>query len=263
MRIEKHFQSKLFFFLLFAILLNILDRADKIPETVRKFGSKLFYPIQYTSNLPHQILSLIRSYKEVITENLDLRAEILELSAQKSREKAREFQNREIDALLSRIKKDEKQNFKIARLLAVPRDLSRDILLLNIGENRKVFKGEVAIDRFGVMGQIIAVTSRTSSLMMISDLSSYVPVVNKRNGARGIVAGLGFGKNLELRYYGESDSFKLGDNLVTSGLGSIYPAGYSVGTILKKKEKKDPVEILVQPTAKLYLSSALILLAKN
>ena len=78
------------------------------------------------------------------------------------------------------------------------------------------------------MGQVISVTGGTSTVLLLTDPDHAVPVTVARNGVRLIVYGRG--DALELRDIPLS-SVEVGDEIVTSGLGGRFPAGFPVGTI--------------------------------
>ncbi len=92
-----------------------------------------------------------------------------------------------------------------------------------------------AITPDGLVGRTLDATPRTADVLLISDPSCRVPVLLPRTGAFGIMAGRGqaptgavycridfINKNLEIRP---------GDEVVTSGLGGIFPRGLLVGSI--------------------------------
>ena len=81
----------------------------------------------------------------------------------------------------------------------------------------------------GLMGQVISVTGGTSTVLLLTDPDHAVPVTVARNGVRLIVYGRG--DTLELRDIPLSAGVEVGDEIVTSGLGGRFPAGFPVGTI--------------------------------
>ena len=52
-----------------------------------------------------------------------------------------------------------------------------------------------------------------------------------RNGVRAIAEGIGRLDSLELRHVAATTDIKVGDLLVTSGLGQRFPAGYPVAVV--------------------------------
>jgi rod shape-determining protein MreC len=85
------------------------------------------------------------------------------------------------------------------------------------------------IDAGGLLGQIIAVTPTTATVLLLTDPDHAVPVAVARSGVR--LVAYGRGDRLEIANVPLSSDVKVGDSLVTSGLGGRFPAGFPVGTI--------------------------------
>jgi rod shape-determining protein MreC len=85
------------------------------------------------------------------------------------------------------------------------------------------------IDAGGLMGQVIATTGSNATVLLLTDPDHAVPVTVARNGVRLIVYGRG--DTLELRDIPLSAGVEVGDEIVTSGLGGRFPAGFPVGKI--------------------------------
>ena len=102
-------------------------------------------------------------------------------------------------------------------------------LVLDAGSREGVHVGQAVIDAGGLMGQVISVTGGTSTVLLLTDPDHAVPVTVARNGVRLIVYGRG--DTLELRDIPLSAGVEVGDEIVTSGLGGRFPAGFPVGTI--------------------------------
>lgn len=97
------------------------------------------------------------------------------------------------------------------------------------------------------MGQVINVGPITSRVLLISDQSHSVPVQVVRSNLRLIAQGTGVTKQLELMHVQETADIKVGDLLVSSGLGSRFPVGYPVGRV--NNISHDPGEPFVTATA--------------
>ena len=81
------------------------------------------------------------------------------------------------------------------------------------------------------MGQIVEVLPNTSVAMLITDPTHAIPVVVERTGLRTIAYGSGAIDRLELPNIPISADVQVGDQLLTSGLGGRFPAGFPVGEI--------------------------------
>jgi rod shape-determining protein MreC len=89
----------------------------------------------------------------------------------------------------------------------------------------------------GVVGQVIKVSANSSRVLLITDHASAIAAVVQRSRARGVVRGAGGGR-LTLEFSIKEDDVKVGDQVLTSGIGGIFPKGVPIGevTMVKKGE---------------------------
>jgi len=151
---------------------------------------------------------------------------------------------------------------QLARLIDVQLGPTRDRVMLNVGANEGVHVGQTVIDSHGVMGQIIETLPHASVAMLVIDPDHAVPVTVARTGLRGIAHGTGDTAQLVVPNLPLSSDVKAGDQLVTSGLGGRFPAGFPVGTVaqLKRDASGMFMEALVKPAAELERSGEVLLL---
>lgn len=150
----------------------------------------------------------------------------------------------------------------IAEIIGVDTDPFRHIILVNKGEDAGAYVGQPILDARGLMGQIIEVGPSTSRAMLLADREHAIPVRIARNGVRAIVTGSGEIDRLRLQYVPESADVKVGDVLLSSGLGLRYPAGYPVGVVTRvgKSGTSEFAEIDARPAAELDRSRHVLLL---
>jgi rod shape-determining protein MreC len=70
-----------------------------------------------------------------------------------------------------------------------------------------------------------------SEVTLVTDKSQFVPVQNARNGLRAVIGGTGSDGALELRFVPVQADYQNGDELVTSGIDGVYPAGLPVAQV--------------------------------
>ena len=78
---------------------------------------------------------------------------------------------------------------------------------------------------------------------------------------RSVAIGRGLGKPLQLEHLPHNSDVRVGDLLVTSGLGGRFPVGYPVGTVgsIKHPPGKTFSDITVKPAANLETSREVLL----
>lgn len=86
----------------------------------------------------------------------------------------------------------------------------------------------------GLVGQIIEASSRSSIVLLLTDSTSSVGAQALGRGAAGKI-GLCQGDRsgrLRLTYLGADADVRPGDQVVTSGLGGVFPKGIPLGTVV-------------------------------
>nr|MCH1933070.1 rod shape-determining protein MreC [Shewanella shenzhenensis] len=81
-------------------------------------------------------------------------------------------------------------------------------------------------------GQVVQVSEVTSRVLFLYDVSHGLPVRITPNDVRLVANGTGELDQIELRYVAKSTDIKVGDLLVTSGLGNRFPEGYPVARVI-------------------------------
>lgn len=250
---------------LLAITLMILDKRVTAISQVRAALSMPLAPLQYAVSWPIQMFDKIRdtmsTHDALVKENLDLKATQLRLKAQVQRLLAIELENNQLKALM-RSSSQVQGKILIAQLLAVATDPFTNQVVLDKGSRDNVYVGQPVLDANGVMGQVIQVGPLTSRVLLINDAHSGVPVQIARNGIRAIVVGDAYSGKLRLMNIQQTADVKVGDVLITSGLGEYYPEGYPVGRV--NSVVKDPglqfATITVDPAAHLDRSRGVLLI---
>ena len=237
-------------------------------ESLRSTLSVLVYPMQYVVNLPVRFVRWTRESLDtrasLLEDNQRLRIEQLLLSSRLQKYEVLEMENRRLRKLLeSSFKLSER--VLIAELLDVDLQPFSHTVLINKGQREGVYDGQPIVDADGIMGQIVHVGPFSSTVLLITDLSHAIPVQINRNGLRGIAVGTGRYHSLQLEYLSNNADIRKGDLIISSGLGSHFPAGYPVGVVTDIK--LDPAEpfakVLIAPSAKLEQSREVLLLWPN
>jgi rod shape-determining protein MreC len=126
-------------------------------------------------------------------------------------------------------------------------------VLVDKGARDGVFKGQAVLDAEGIFGQVSQVHAETAEVILISDAEHAIPVQSNRSGLRTIAVGTGDSDQLSLPFVtGESD-LKVGDLLISTGIGGVFPRGYPVAEVTRVERTPAATFALVdaRPTAKL------------
>ena len=123
----------------------------------------------------------------------------------------------------------------MAGIVDIDLDPFRQRLVLDAGAKDGVQVGQALIDSGGVMGQVVEAQPHRSVALLITDPDHAVPVQIARSGLRTIAFGTGRSDRLLLPNIPQSADVKVGDVLITSGIGGRFPAGFPVATITRLK----------------------------
>jgi rod shape-determining protein MreC len=105
-----------------------------------------------------------------------------------------------------------------------------DTMILDAGRNEGIKPGEAVVDARGMIGRIYLVGQHTSWVILLTDLSSRIPVAVEPGHIQAILAGdNSSAPGLDLSKQGIV--LKEGQQIVTSGDGGLLPAGLPVGTV--------------------------------
>ena len=239
------------------------NRGDTRLQPVREWTSRLLQPLIWLTNLPRATVDLgehFRSREDLLAENQSLHQKQLELEGRVMRMEALEAENERIRELLSSAASLQTRVL-IAEVLEVSQSAYNNQIWLNKGERDGVYKGQALVDANGIMGQVIQVNPANCVALLITDPDSGTPVEVNRTGLQTVAQGMGESGKLILKWLPSNADIKVGDLLVTSGLGGRFPAGYPVGKVaeLRQPAGEPFMEGIAYPTAKLNQSRQVLL----
>jgi rod shape-determining protein MreC len=145
-----------------------------------------------------------------------------------------------------RVGETEEENARLRRLLALQQRLplvtiageviGREwgwarSLTVNRGRGDRVVRMTPAIAPDGLVGRVVEVRSASSVVQLISDPSSTIGATVQRTRANGIVEGESRGTTRFKYMARDGAGIRVGDLVVTSGLGGVFPKGIPIGRV--------------------------------
>jgi rod shape-determining protein MreC len=125
-----------------------------------------------------------------------------------------------------------------ARVVGQDASAWSNALLLDRGRSAEVRSGMPVLVDQGLVGLVNATTPHAARAMLVLDRRSAVDAMIQRSRARGLVRGLG-GDELEFVFMVRGDDVQVGDEVITSGVGGVYPKGIRVGTITSVNAERE------------------------
>lgn len=251
-----------------SFLLLFSDQKNNYLPILRNSIAIAIHPIQTVVNLPqrlwHWTEENLASREELIIKNKKLHENELynELTLQRYASLEQEnIRLRKILKAASRIK----NSVQIARIIFTDINPFRHLVVINKGEQDEVYNGQVLVDASGVVGQILQTNFLSSKAILISDTDHAIPVEINRNGFRAIAQGNGTFTHLAIPFIPNNADIKVGDLMVTSGLGGKFPAGYPVAIIdsISRNPAQQFAIVIAKPIASLNQVREVILINNN
>ena len=219
-----------------SIALMTVDHRYHYLNVLHDVLSTAAYPVHYLVRLPTATKSWLTENLAgrgaLLEENARLREKQLFLNVQLQKLTVLEAENRRLRSLLESAV-NTPEHVLIAEMLVVDFDLYRHRILLNRGRQHGVYVGEPVLDQYGIVGQIVQADPFTSTAIFITDVNHALPIEIARTGVRTLALGTGDFQELKLPHIPNNGDVKVGDVLITSGLGGRFPHGYPVGTVTK------------------------------
>src|SRR5690349_19794272 len=216
-------------------------------DTARYGLQAAIYPLQLAVNSPSAAWRWLQesfATRESLQAEVDtLRMQLREQQLITMRQAALQAENaklRNLNGVLPEV--IEKR--LVGEVISVEVSSLRQRLLINRGGNSGVYKSQPVITGEGVLGQVFRTGPFSSEIILITDAEHALPVQVLRSGVRTIALGTGRSTSLELPYVPQNYDVKVGDLLVTSGLGQVFPYGLPVARV--SKVDRDPAQPLAQ-----------------
>lgn len=238
-------------------------------KQIRGYLTTLVSPIQYLASLPEELLDATSQYAATKQSLLDENQKLRELQLLQN-EKLQRFgllvsENAKLRALLQTNERVEAGK-SVAQIMAVASNPFSQYVLIDKGTVDDVFQSQPVLDDLGVVGQIMAVGTTNSRVILITDQTHATPIRVLRNDVRGILNGTGELNRMEMLNLPHGTDIKVGDQLITSGLGQIFPDGYPVAEVTRilPDESQPFMRVYAKPIAKLdRLKHVLLLWQKD
>jgi len=126
------------------------------------------------------------------------------------------------------------QEYSTMAAYVIDRDVSNysSNIIINVGSDQGIEKNMTVIADKGLVGHVTSVTNNTAKVQVIVDSASSVSCMISTSSESIICKGsVENDKYLNASYIDTSSELLVGDSVVTSGLGGIYPKGITIGTI--------------------------------
>jgi rod shape-determining protein MreC len=241
------FGVRFFCYAVLSVLLMFYDRRGGWLDTARYGLQAAVYPLQLAVNSPSAAWRWLQesfSTRETLQKEVDaLRNRLRDQQLITMRQAALQTENATLRGLNGMLPEVIEKRL-VGEVINVETSTLRQRLLVNRGGNSGVFRSQTVITGDGVIGQVFRIGPFSSEIILITDAEHALPVQVLRSGVRTIALGTGRSTSLELPYVPQNYDVKVGDVLVTSGLGQVFPYGLPVARVTRVE--RDPAQPLAQ-----------------
>jgi len=113
--------------------------------------------------------------------------------------------------------------------------------MVNAGADQGAARGQAAIAEGGLIGRLTEIGKRAARVLLITDLNSRIPVVIPASRTSAVLAGDNSDRP-RLVFASEPKAIRIGDRVVSSGDGGVFPPGLPVGVVGSLEEGGARVE---------------------
>ncbi len=225
----------LFFTVSLAVML--VGRADdRLASNARMWLADRLSPLYATLAEPatriRRIGEDLLGIVDLASENRQLRAENARLVRWYEVALALEAENATLKENLRWIP-EPSPSYVTGRVVADAGGVYARAVLLYVGPNSSVHKGQVALDASGLVGRVTEIGRRSARVLLITDSSSRIPVELAREHAAAIMVGNN-GRWPSLMFLPDGVHPTDGERVLTSAEANAFPAGLPVGIVRRQ-----------------------------
>lgn len=212
----------------------ILGKADQllfdslrtsVTDTVAPVLDAIAQPINAVGNVVDRAKMVVTTFQE----NTRLEAENEKLLHWQQAALNLDAENQQLRGLLKAVPRSA-VSYVTARVIANSGGAFVRMILINAGTEDRVGRGQAVITGEGLVGRLTEVGDRAARVLLITDLNSRIPVTIEGTHVPAVLAGDN-SERPRLLYVPTGNTVKVGDRIVTSGEGGVFPPGLPIGVV--------------------------------
>jgi rod shape-determining protein MreC len=242
--------------ILYAVSVNLQGDDTAVAKVARSFVTLVQKPV---ISLRDRITGGAESagLKDAEIESLKSEVEELKLELQMTQLKSEEYSElKELAGSLNVVEPAANRKPVAANVISYDNTDTFNVFTIDVGSEAGIARNSVVICGAGLVGRVISSDKGWARVVSITDENNRIgfQVAEKKDGADvdflGLCSGDGEG-DLSGNLLDEEGFARVGDEVVTSGLGGIYPAGITIGKVTKAEytKRSQLMEVTIEPAA--------------
>ena len=217
-------------YLLFFVLLSLLILI--LPQSVKLTLSDLIFDVTFSPF--YAAGNSLKRLNGVYEKNKIINQKLLELTLENFKLREEQKENERLRNLLE-FKSESEYKIIPAEVIAREPNQAQHSVLIDMGEKEGIRQNMPVINMYGLVGKISQVFQHRSVVQLLLHPNCRVAAVDQRSRAFGIVKS-DKGIKLKLEDVSPAGDIQLGDAVVSSGLGGIFPPGLKIGQVEEVEE---------------------------
>ncbi|MEL7564712.1 MAG: rod shape-determining protein MreC [Dehalobacterium sp.] len=182
------------------------------------------------------VVGYFTGYDDLLAEKGELKKEVADLKEKVNSLQEAQLENARLHKLLV-MKESMEPEWQMVSAKVIARDTGNwyHSIIINRGMSDGLEKDMVVINYDGLVGRIISVTNNTAEVLLLVDREGAVGCIVQLSRTPGVIEGQGSKELLRMIHFPHDADIKENQNVLTSGLGGIFPAGLRIGYITEIK----------------------------
>lgn len=253
------FRSKTFYVVLVAALATLVllgaTRVERPAVTrAESWLTDAMAPLQAVSSRAVRAVSgtfdAIAELGRLRTENQRLREVLAQQPGLQAQMEELQVENEQLRGQLDLVKRSPLR-YLSADVIGRSSDNWFATLTINRGSRDGIARDMAVVTEQGLVGRVFKVTDRTAGVMLLTDRDSGVGTLVAESRDAGILRGQDQ-LDLTMRFFNPEARVNVGDQILTSGLNSLFPKGIPVGLVTQVSSQGLVTEAVVAPAVDFY-----------
>lgn len=191
------------------------------------FTGVIYYPFNQFDQFLHDIAAAKKN-------NILLNRHLIELAAKSAQYTEDHYENIRLRRMLDF---DLQLPYRLvpAEVVSIKPGLMTKSIVINAGSPKGVNINMPVVTADGIVGKTISVSGNTAVVQLLIDYNCKVSAIDQNTRAMGIIRWKS-GKVLEMGDVTIESDIAVGDTIVSSGLGGIFPSGLMIGYVASTKD---------------------------